>query len=74
MRDHVAIHLSPLIANRAVVGTAERFTLVRTIYGTVSLKAAANNRYVTAASGGAKPLIASSQRIGIGSWEKFNLG
>jgi len=61
----------PLIANRSTVGPWETFTLIHNSDRTVSLRAVANNRYVTAERRGADPLIAN--RTVIGPWEKFDL-
>jgi len=62
---------SPLIANRAAIGTWETFQLIQNPGGTVSLLALADNRYVTAENAGASPLIAN--RTAIGTWEQFDL-
>jgi hypothetical protein len=58
-----------LIANRTSVREWERFSLVDNPDGTISLRAYANGRYVTAASG--SPLIASRTAINI--TEKFQI-
>jgi hypothetical protein len=60
-----------LIANRAAVGLWESFDRVNNSDGTISLRARANNQYVTADNAGAAPLIAN--RTAIGPWEKFDL-
>ena len=62
---------SPLIANRGSAGHWESFTVVPNADWTVSLRAQANGRVVTAESAGAAPLVAN--RTGIGLWEKFEL-
>lgn len=62
---------SPLVANRASVGTWEKFILVNNADGTVSLLSLANNKYVTADINNGGRLIAQAQ--GIASWEKFRM-
>ena len=62
----------PLIAKASTASTWERFTLVRSSDGTVSLKAGVNNLYVSADGAGSKPLIAN--RPTISTWERFILG
>ncbi|MEU8111623.1 glycosyl hydrolase, partial [Micromonospora sp. NPDC048947] len=62
----------PLIAGAATASTWERFTMVRNSDGTVSFKAAVNNKYVSADGAGSKPLIANGPVIS--SWERFTLG
>jgi hypothetical protein len=60
----------PLIANRTTIGAWERFQLIKNADGSISLRAGANGRYVSAASGGNQPLIAD--RTAIGQWEMFD--
>ena len=55
---------SPLIANRTAIGPWETFDLVGNSDGSVSLRAHANNDYVTAPNAGASPLIANKTTIG----------
>ncbi|HEV2345654.1 MAG TPA: lectin [Actinocrinis sp.] len=62
---------SPLIANRAAIGTWEMFDLIDNADGSVGFRAHANNMYVCADNSGASPLIAN--RTAIGLWESFNL-
>jgi hypothetical protein len=62
---------SALIANRTSVGQWETFGLIHNADGSVSLKAAANSKYVTAENAGAAALIAN--RTAIGPWEEFDL-
>ncbi|WP_399129468.1 fascin domain-containing protein [Actinacidiphila sp. ITFR-21] len=52
-------------------GPWETFQLVHNGNGTVSLKALANNLYVTADNAGASPLIAD--RTAVGTWGQFDL-
>jgi hypothetical protein len=51
--------------------TGNTFALVHNGDGSVSLRANANNNYVTAENAGAAPLIAN--RTAIGPWEEFDL-
>jgi|GEM_PF-1156779 len=51
----------PLITNRTAVGPWEQFVVIDAGGGTIALKAAANNKYVTA---GASSLIADASSIG----------
>ncbi len=53
------------------VGAWETFTYYPNSDGSVSLRAAANSRLVTAESAGGPPLIAN--RTAIGQWEMFDL-
>lgn len=62
---------APLIANRAAVGTWEKFDLVRISSTDVYLRAHANGKYVSAESAGGAALI--SNRTAAGPWEKFQL-
>ena len=62
---------SPLIANRAVAGTWEQYTVVDNGDGTVALRAMADNRYVTSDQAAAARLIAN--RPAVGAWERFTL-
>jgi hypothetical protein len=63
---------SPLIANRTVIGSWERFRIITNADGSISLRAGVNDRLVTAENAGRSPLIAN--RTAIGRWEKFRLG
>ena len=67
----VALVRLPSLRDRAAIGGWETFQLIRNSDGTVSLRALANNNYVTAENAGAQPLIAN--RTAIGAWEKFDL-
>ena len=69
LRDGRERRSSALIANRALVGDWERFQIVNNADGSLSLRANANGRYVTAENAGSSPLIAN--RTAIGLWEKF---
>jgi hypothetical protein len=53
------------------VGAWESFQLIRNTSGTVSLKALANNLYVSADNTGTSPLIAN--RTAVGAWEQFTM-
>ncbi|GAA2632474.1 hypothetical protein GCM10010399_76010 [Dactylosporangium fulvum] len=61
----------PLIANKATIGTWERFDIVDQGGGVVALRARANNKWVCAENAGANPLIAN--RDAVGAWERFRL-
>jgi flagella basal body P-ring formation protein FlgA len=60
-----------LIANRTAIGAWEEFDLINNADGSISLRALANGRYVTAENAGAAALIAN--RTAIGPWEEFDL-
>jgi len=62
---------NPLIANRTAIGGWETFQLLHNGDGSISLRAGANGKYVTAESAGAAALIAN--RTAIGPWEEFDL-
>ena len=61
--------VSPLIANRTVVGPWEEFDMVTVSTGRIALRSHANNRYVCADVAGRSPLIAN--RMAVGPWETF---
>lgn len=61
--------LGQLIAQDAVAGLSNIFTVGLTQDGYISLKANINDRYVSAENVGTEPLIAN--RTTIGDWEKF---
>jgi hypothetical protein len=58
----------PLIANRASVGSTERFNLYQLADGRMALQSVTSG-YVSAENAGASPLIAN--RAAIGLWESF---
>ncbi|WP_433054502.1 PKD domain-containing protein [Dactylosporangium sp. CS-033363] len=60
-----------LTADRAAVGPWEKFHLIDAGNATVTLRAHANTRFVTADNGGNAPLIAN--RTATGQWETFDL-
>jgi len=66
-----AVGTSPLIANKSVIGTTERFDLIDRGNGNIALRSRANNMYVCAENAGASPLVAN--RTAIGGWETFAL-
>ncbi|GGO18454.1 PQQ-dependent sugar dehydrogenase [Micromonospora parathelypteridis] len=66
-----AVGSSPLIANKATIGTTEQFDRVDAGNGTIALRSRANGLYVAAENAGAEPLIAN--RTAIGPWETFQL-
>lgn len=53
---------APLIANRDVVGPWEKFQVINNGDGSISLRANANGKFVTAENGGGSPLIATATR------------
>jgi len=59
----------PLIPNRDIVGTWEKFIVVNNADGTISFLSLANNKYVTADTNIGGRLVARAQ--GIAGWEKF---
>ncbi|MFC0029764.1 S8 family serine peptidase [Micromonospora chaiyaphumensis] len=61
---------SPLIASKTAIGTAEKFDFDAPA-PVVGIKSLANGQFVTAESGGSKPLIARSATVG--AWEKFEI-
>jgi len=60
-----------LVASATEIGTREKFYRVNVGEAGRSLKAKANDRFVTADSEGTKPLIAN--RTAVGGWERFDL-
>lgn len=60
---------SPLIANRAIIGTWEQFQITDAGGGFIALRALANNKYVSAENAGADSLIAN--RDTVQGWEQF---
>ncbi|MFD0969192.1 PQQ-dependent sugar dehydrogenase [Plantactinospora endophytica] len=66
-----AVGASPLIANKATIGTTEQFDLVDLGGGNVALRARSTGMYVCAENAGANPLVAN--RASAGSWETFAL-
>lgn len=60
----------PLIANRASVGSTERFNQYQLFDGRMALQSVTSG-YVTAENAGASPLIAN--RAAIGVWESFTI-
>ncbi|MEU2610714.1 S8 family serine peptidase [Micromonospora sp. NPDC007271] len=61
---------SPLIASKTTIGTAEKFDFEAPA-PVVGIRSSANGKYVTAESGGSKPLIARAATVG--AWEKFEI-
>jgi PKD repeat protein len=61
----------PMTADRAVIGPWEEFNPVDVANASISMRAHANGRYVTAENGGSQPLIAN--RTAVGLWEQFDL-
>ncbi|WP_433214469.1 PKD domain-containing protein [Dactylosporangium sp. CS-047395] len=61
----------PLSADRTTIGPWEKFHRVEWFNAGNSLRANANNRYVTADNGGNSPLIAN--RTQLGAWERFDI-
>ncbi|MFC0029551.1 PKD domain-containing protein [Micromonospora chaiyaphumensis] len=71
-RGYVGVNASAqLVATATAIGTREKFYRVNVADADRSFKAGANGRYVTAESGGTKPLIAN--RTSVGPWERFDL-
>lgn len=60
-----------LSANATTIGANEKFYQVKVSESARSVKAKANDRFVTAAEAGAKPLIAN--RTAVGGWERFDV-
>jgi len=60
-----------LAAGAATIGAHEKFYQVKVSESARSVKAKANDRFVTAADAGVKPLIAS--RTAVGGWERFDV-
>jgi glucose/arabinose dehydrogenase len=68
---YVTAGASPLIANSATVGAAQRFERVNLGGSNIALRALVNNMFVCAENAGANPLIAN--RAAAGAWETFTL-
>ncbi|RUL91579.1 S8 family serine peptidase [Verrucosispora sp. FIM060022] len=67
---YVVAGSKPLIASSSKVTKSAKFQIVNIGDGFFGLKALANGKYVTAASKGTKPLIASAKSRGV--WESFD--
>jgi hypothetical protein len=59
------------VANQGEIGPWQTFEICYVDGGHVALKSVANQRFVCAEDGGAKPLVAN--RTNIGLWETFTL-